>query len=70
MSYCVLIESNLTSDTCPLSKGACYWQHRQTKMCCYAPDRELTVDEFKDLVGAPQTELDLDLFRAQLRAAL
>lgn len=70
MTYCLIIESTLNTEVCPLSKGACYWQHRQSKKCCYLPDRELSLEEFCEHTGASLPETDQDTFREQLRSAL
>jgi hypothetical protein len=51
MTYCVAIDANIMVSTCPLKKGACLWQHRDTNYCKYTAD-EITTEEFCIRVGA------------------
>lgn len=69
MIFCIAIDAPLAESTCPLEKGACYWQHRGTKDCCYT-EQELTVEEFKARVGSNDPVSDIDEFRDRLRMAL
>ena len=70
MTFCIAVESNIKTDECPLPKGKCYWQHRETKLCCYT-EKDLTVEEFCDLVNAPiPSEEELEAFKKLLRSKL
>lgn len=69
MTFCVIIEAPLKTSNCPLSKGACYWQHRESNACCYT-EKELSPSEFCELTGATTPVIDVETFRDQLRAAL
>ena len=51
MTFCVAINADIVVATCPLKKGACYWQHRKTNLCRYTND-ELSIEEFCSRVGA------------------
>ena len=50
MSYCIAIKAEIVVPACPLQRGKCMWQHRETHACCYTP-KEMTVAEFATLVG-------------------
>ncbi len=67
--FCIAVDKSLDTEVCPLSKGACYWQHRETKACCYT-ELDLAVNEYCDLVGAPLPTKDLDAFMDELRDAV
>lgn len=70
MTYCIAIESVLPVSKCPLEKGQCYWQHRESHKCCYT-DADLTTDEFASMVAtASVTEDQVTAFRTQLHKAL
>jgi hypothetical protein len=69
MTYCIIIESRLSTQECPLDKGACYWQHRGTKACCYS-EKEMTQEEFCALTGAELPNLSVDEFRELLQRSL
>ena len=67
---CNIIDAKLRTWKCPLEKGKCLWQHRQTGECCNL-EQELTVVQFCDLTGADQvSEADVDEFRERLRASV
>ena len=51
-TYCGPLQTRILVSTCPLTKGACMWQERQTLKCCYTQD-EVTPAEFCLLVGLP-----------------
>lgn len=71
MPHCIAINREITVSTCPLEKGGCYWQHRQTKSCQYTSE-DITIEEFCQRVGFkghPSTE-QLGKFRARLREEL
>lgn len=66
-AYCVMIDARLKSTSCPLEKGKCYWQNRNTNECCYT-ECELSPAQFVDLTGAdPVAESDVEEFKARLR---
>lgn len=67
---CNVIDARLRTWKCPLEKGKCLWQHRQTGECCNL-EQELTVVQFCDLTGADQvSEADVDEFRERLRTSV
>lgn len=68
-TYCNAISANINTSVCPLAKGACYWQHRDSKECKYT-EQELSVEEFCERVKAPVPTESTDAFRARLRATL
>lgn len=52
MSFCVVVERELATSSCPLYKGACVWRHRETGICMYDEDAKLLPpDELASLVG-------------------
>jgi hypothetical protein len=51
-TFCVVIGQPLVVARCPLPPGSCTWQHRATNFCKYS-DKELTVAEHAQLIGAP-----------------
>jgi hypothetical protein len=61
--FCVAIQREICVTTCPLTKGACLWQHRKTQHCKYTPE-ELTADEFCARVGLtpPDKEQQAEIF--------
>jgi hypothetical protein len=72
MSTCVAVDREIPDGTtCPLDKGQCYWQHRQTKVCCYT-DAEMTVQEFCAHVGIKghPSEDQVGRFMVKLRSVL
>jgi hypothetical protein len=68
-TFCVAIDAPINTKSCPLQVGACYWQHRQTKECKYT-ELDMSIDEFKLLVGSNDPASDIDEFRDRLRRAL
>ena len=70
MTYCIALEEEIVVATCPLKKGTCYWQHRQTNLCMSTSD-ELTLTEYCKRVGTDiPLASDLDLIKTGLRSAL
>jgi len=70
MSFCIALEANIDTDRCPLAKGKCYWQHRETHECRYT-EADLTPAEFCTHVGLPMpTPEASDKFKTDLRALL
>ncbi len=57
MTFCIAIERELVVATCPLRKGRCYWQHRETQICCYT-SKDLEPHEYAELVGTEVPETD------------
>lgn len=49
MAFCTCIKK-FVPDVCPLEKGECMWQHRETKKCCFT-EKSLTAEEYCILVG-------------------
>lgn len=53
MTFCVVVERELATSSCPLHKGACVWRHRETGICMYDEDAKLLPpSELAALVGA------------------
>ena len=50
MIFCIAINKDIAVASCPLQKGQCYWQHRETNICKYT-EEELTADAFCELTG-------------------
>jgi hypothetical protein len=73
MTYCVAIEKEIVVATCPLRKGSCYWQHRQTMRCMHTED-DLTPQEFVARVGLPSDaaadDVKTQVFLGKLKTAL
>lgn len=71
MTYCVAVQADIAVPVCPLAKGKCMWQHRQTHVCCYT-NQEMTVDQFCTMVGTKghPTELQVGRFMIKLRQEL
>lgn len=69
--FCGIIKKELSSEVCPLKKGVCYWQHRQTGACTFTVD-ELTAEAFCERVGItePPSAEKLESLRTQLQEAL
>lgn len=68
--YCTVVEAHLSVKVCPLPKGSCYWQHRQSNECRFT-EKDITPDEFCALTSAdPVTQEDLEEFRNRLRDTL
>jgi len=61
-TYCIVIGAPLVVQHCPLKPTSCTWQHRATNFCKYT-NRELSVEEHAELVGAtvPSSALAQDL---------
>jgi len=71
MTVCIAVGKELTVAKCPLNKGSCYWQHRETHEC-KATTQELTVQEFcahVGLRGSPSEE-QIGRFQIKLRQML
>lgn len=69
-TFCIALKEKLVVATCPLAKGACLWQHRQTLKCRYTAE-ELSEAEFCARVGAPEvTEAERAAIMEQLKSAL
>lgn len=71
MTFCIAIEANLNTDVCPLAKGDCYWQNRETKKCCYS-EVDMSPEEYAVATSAKVcvTQISLDNVKACLRQAL
>lgn len=70
MTFCIGVEAKIDTDVCPLPKGRCYWQHKETKACCYT-ETELAVPEFCVSTGsAPVDQQTVDEFKIKLRSTL
>jgi len=70
MTFCIAVEAQLNTDVCPLPKGRCYWQHRETRQCCYT-EHEIAPTSYCLQVGAnPASEQELAEFKIQLRVKL
>jgi hypothetical protein len=71
VTTCIAVNRELTVSKCPLHRGACYWQHRQTHEC-RATTVEMTVQEFCSHVGikGSPTEDQVGRFMIKLRAML
>jgi len=70
MTYCVAVKTDIVVSTCPLQKGHCYWQHRETHQCQYT-EEDLDVQTFAQRVGlkAP-SDADRVHFFNNLKTAL
>lgn len=51
-TFCIVIGQPLVVPRCPLQPLSCTWQHRESNFCKYT-DKELSVQEHAELVGAP-----------------
>lgn len=65
-TFCGAIQKQILVATCPLRKGACMWQHRDTKLCCYT-EGDLDPEAFAAKVGCdPLSEPDLESLKAKI----
>ena len=71
MTLCIAIDRELTVRKCPLDRGTCYWQHRESHECCYT-EVEMTTQEFCQHVGikGQPSEEQVGKFMVKLRAML
>lgn len=70
MTFCVHTQTELVISTCPLRKGKCYWQHRETKTCKYTME-QLSVEDYCIRVGAVlPTEKEKEIILEKLKAEL
>jgi hypothetical protein len=70
MTFCVHTQTELVVSTCPLRKGRCYWQHRETKTCKYTTDT-LSFEEYCLRVGTQlPSEQEKQLIFNNLKSAL
>ena len=69
-TYCGPLQQRILVSTCPLPKGACMWQHRETLKCQFTQD-ELTPGEFCARVGLPSASAgEVELRKTQILQAL
>jgi hypothetical protein len=55
-TYCVIIEKQLITASCPLAKNTCMWKHRIHGYCTYDEEfanSNFTANEFAFHVGLP-----------------
>jgi hypothetical protein len=70
MTYCIAIEQDIVISTCPLRKGACYWQHRETKLCAYTAE-EISIEDYCKLVSLPViTEVEREAISNAIKIAV
>ncbi|BAG41743.1 hypothetical protein [Ralstonia phage phiRSL1] len=55
MAFCGVINQEIATAVCPLSKGACMWQHRTSHLCKFQ-DHELDAEQYAKLVGLPPAD--------------
>lgn len=72
MSFCIVVERELATSSCPLHKGACVWRHRETGSCMYDPEFSTkSVEDLAELVGAPNpTSEEVSIVHERIKRAL
>lgn len=71
MTFCIAIKVEIPVPACPLPKGRCMWQHRESHDCSYT-EQEMTVEQFSQHVGMKRfpTEEQVGKWMVKLRREL
>lgn len=61
-TYCIVIDRQLITRSCPLPKGTCMWKHRVHGLCMYSEEFALSTfsaNEYAARVGLPIVDPDI-----------